>query len=452
VSAIATLGILASSYTVLVASVDFSLATALPNWLVCNRSGPAMHSDASGRITWGPNNVLLNSAALGTQSVTTLRARYLLSFKGTGSVTLSGAYSGSLTGTGANNRVNLAFIATAGTLTLTVSGSVTSARLSLATYETSMRAVDDVDTTSTPYYGARIDYSPGSRPGLLIEPAQTNLASAQFSDVAWTQWDDAFVDAVSDGTLSVDGVTLATKLSSIKLGPSQRLLYSNQTIPIGTNTVSAMVKRGSFDYAAIYLDDAGSNSAGANFGIGGTVDANALAMAATGPSAPTINRAIVSYVGNDWYRLTLEFYTPIVLTRMFVGFGNFSRNNFSLVSGVTENGLLAFSALGRRSLAMGDSAFLHVAMPEIKTSGMLTSPINVGGSRSADTVSAGAYSSNPAVIQVRNLATGVRSRKIINPWSNVSSEANEVIESAAIYKMDIAPSDLNGRLTVDSAY
>ena len=77
-------------------------------------------------------NILLATETLATQSVTTLAATYTLSFTGTGSVTLSGAATGALTGTG-TDRVSLTFTPTAGTLTLTVSGSVTKAQVELGT-------------------------------------------------------------------------------------------------------------------------------------------------------------------------------------------------------------------------------------------------------------------------------------------------------------------------------
>lgn len=82
-------------------------------------------------------NLLLNSAALSTQNVTTSAQAYTLSFYGTGSVTLSGTSSGSLAGTGANTRVSTSFTPTAGTLTLTVSGSVLYAQLEVGAYPTS---------------------------------------------------------------------------------------------------------------------------------------------------------------------------------------------------------------------------------------------------------------------------------------------------------------------------
>jgi len=78
----------------------------------------------------GAKNWLLNTATLSTQNVTTIARSYTLSFTGTGSVTLTGtSTAGPLAGTGANDRVSLTFTPTAGTLTLTVAGSVTNAML-----------------------------------------------------------------------------------------------------------------------------------------------------------------------------------------------------------------------------------------------------------------------------------------------------------------------------------
>lgn len=77
-------------------------------------------------------NLLLNagsSSGLATQNVTVSAVEYTLSFVGTGEVVLSGVHSATLTGTGASDRVTLTFTPTAGTLTCTVTGSVTFASL-----------------------------------------------------------------------------------------------------------------------------------------------------------------------------------------------------------------------------------------------------------------------------------------------------------------------------------
>ena len=81
-------------------------------------------------------NLLLNSGTLSTQSATVSAVANTLSFTGTGTITLSGvSTAGPLvgTGTGENNRVNLTFTPTAGSLTLTVSGTVTNAQLEAGT-------------------------------------------------------------------------------------------------------------------------------------------------------------------------------------------------------------------------------------------------------------------------------------------------------------------------------
>jgi hypothetical protein len=82
--------------------------------------------EAYGALT----NIIFPSATLTTQTTPTLTAApYTLSIFGTGSVALSGAFTGTLAGTGTNNRVVLVFTPTAATLTLTVTGSVTTSGL-----------------------------------------------------------------------------------------------------------------------------------------------------------------------------------------------------------------------------------------------------------------------------------------------------------------------------------
>ena len=110
-------------------------------------------------IEQASTNLLLNSATLSTQSVTTTATTYTLSFYGTGTVALSGTYTGSLVGTGAfPTRSTLSFTATAGTLTLTVTGTVSYAQLEQVAFPTSYivttsasatRAVDQTSLTGT---------------------------------------------------------------------------------------------------------------------------------------------------------------------------------------------------------------------------------------------------------------------------------------------------------------
>jgi len=89
-------------------------------------------------------NLVFPSATLTTQTITVTAVAHTLSFYGTGTVTLSGVATGTLVGTGVNNRVTLTFTPTAGSLILTVVGSVTMGQLETGAYATSY-----IPTTST---------------------------------------------------------------------------------------------------------------------------------------------------------------------------------------------------------------------------------------------------------------------------------------------------------------
>ena len=109
-------------------------AVGQPVGLMLDKSGRGNHCSQSTvinrAILHARKNWLLATDVLSTQSVATKAQAYVLSFWGTGTVTLSGtSTAGPLVGTGAGNRVSLTFTPTAGTLTLTVSGSVTNAQL-----------------------------------------------------------------------------------------------------------------------------------------------------------------------------------------------------------------------------------------------------------------------------------------------------------------------------------
>jgi len=98
------------------------------------REIPGIHlsqaTSTSRPVASARKNLLVGTAALATQSVIVIAAQCVLSFTGTGTVTLSGtSTAGPLIGTGAADRVSLTFTPTAGSLTLTVSGSVTLAQL-----------------------------------------------------------------------------------------------------------------------------------------------------------------------------------------------------------------------------------------------------------------------------------------------------------------------------------
>jgi hypothetical protein len=83
-------------------------------------------------------NSLLSGANLATQSVTVSATPHTLSFYGTGTITLTGAHSATVTGTGAYPaRRTLTFTPSVGPLLLTVSGTVQFAQLEVGSFATS---------------------------------------------------------------------------------------------------------------------------------------------------------------------------------------------------------------------------------------------------------------------------------------------------------------------------
>jgi hypothetical protein len=101
-------------------------------------SGQLRRGDRGVLIEGARTNLFLNSATGATQSVTVAAAAHTLSFEGTGTVTLSGvSTAGPLVGTGALNRVSLTFTPTAGSLTLTITGTVERVNLEAGAFASS---------------------------------------------------------------------------------------------------------------------------------------------------------------------------------------------------------------------------------------------------------------------------------------------------------------------------
>jgi hypothetical protein len=114
---------------------------------ILDKSGRGNHATqataASRPVLSARVNLLLASATMSTQNVTTTNIPYTLQFTGTGTVTLSGtSTAGPLVGGG-----TLTFTPTGGTLTLTVTGSVTVAQLETGSTATRYQSI----TTATSY-------------------------------------------------------------------------------------------------------------------------------------------------------------------------------------------------------------------------------------------------------------------------------------------------------------
>lgn len=278
-------------------SLDFTQANLDPR-ITFSRTSLATMFDETGKLTYCPNNLLLNSAALSTQSVTVAPIAYILSFKGTGSVTKSGTATGALAGTGANDRVYEKFTPTAGSLTLTVSGSVTEAHLEAVTYQTTPRPY--VATTSAAYYGHRRDFEPVTLEckGLLIEESRTNLQtySQDFDNAAWTK---TGVTIAANAAVAPDGTTTADEL--VSANTSSRAVSKGVTVTSGTTyTHSIFAKKNTNDWIALQAN-AFDTEYSMCFDLTNGVKGSALTGTSAAPSSG------IEYVGDGWYRCWVTF-------------------------------------------------------------------------------------------------------------------------------------------------
>jgi len=196
-------------------------------------------------------NILLDSATLSTQSVTTTGAAYTLSFYGTGTATLSGtSTAGPLVGTGASNRVSLSFTPTAGTLTLTVSGTISNVQLELGTFATSYiptttasvtRSADVCQITGTDFSG----FWNASEGSVAVEydMATTTLGSAIQRPL--TVWNSGYTSGIvldnrSAGTTLELGTNAGIDFGSVVSPSSIAFCYKNNDFAASRNGAAVL--------------------------------------------------------------------------------------------------------------------------------------------------------------------------------------------------------------------
>lgn len=192
---------------------------------------PVTHAALGLMIEGNATNVLLNSATLGTQSVTVTAQAYTLSFYGTGTITKSGTATGVLVGVGAfPQRVSQTFTPTAGTLTLTVTGSVLNAQLEAGTFPTSYiptfgttatRVNDAAYIVITPLVNANAGTTSQDWDGLNSSTVQQGMSDTTFNNSLYVSQNgcNAFIGGVQTGlTTNVPLYTGALNKTAVAYG------------------------------------------------------------------------------------------------------------------------------------------------------------------------------------------------------------------------------------------
>lgn len=216
-------------------------------------------------------NSLVNGTNLATQSVTTSAVAYVLSFYGTGSIDLSGTHTATVAGSGAYpSRKTYSFTPTAGTLTLTVTGTVQYAQLEAGAFASTFIPTD------------------GTAGGLTRSADNLSMTGTNFSDWyntaegTFVAWGDVFaINQTAQNTILNTGI--ATGNPSLYLRASSDRINAGLVNVFGINAAGgAITANTSFKTAygykasnhALYV-----NSTAAGTSTNATAPASATALA-----------------------------------------------------------------------------------------------------------------------------------------------------------------------------
>ena len=199
-------------------------------------------------------NLLLNSDTLSTQNVSVAGVAHTLHFTGTGTVTLSGAATGELVGAGDGeiNRVSLTFTPSAGTLTLTVSGSVKFSQLEAASTPSSYIKTEASQATRSADNVSRVLGSEFTADGFTVfgefifkrlDVSNRTLAIGTGSTNRIELLNDGLVTRVAGGTVRVIG------FPSMNAGTKYKLAYSATRTAVTLSINGALI-------GSVAVDDA----------------------------------------------------------------------------------------------------------------------------------------------------------------------------------------------------
>jgi hypothetical protein len=194
-------------------------------------------------------NLLLNSETLSTQTVAVDNAAvYTISFYDTGTITLSGAYSGSLVGTGTHKIRTLTFTTTSPSLTVTVSGTVKYAQLEKASKHSSW--IKTLGTAVT--RSAEVVTGSGLLYTSVTDATATYAAGTPYALAARVKYAGKIWESLQNTNTGHTPNTSPTWW--VEVGPdNMHAAFDNQINTVSTSTtfMTFVVKVGSIDSVAL---------------------------------------------------------------------------------------------------------------------------------------------------------------------------------------------------------
>lgn len=292
--------------------VSGSTSTA-PSVYTATRTGLATQLDASGNLVWNAHNLALNSATPATQNITVVSgADYTVECTGSGSITLSGAGTGSVT---EGNPVEITASTT--TLTLTVVGSLDTMWAyrsdlgGMAPVPLTRRVAGSttyVPTTSAAVYLPREEaytYVSGSLVGPYYQKesdARTNLVTYSEDFTNGSFWASGNASITPDYATSPDGTTNAYRLQDNgNTGNAPVTVYFDPTVSTSTTyTYSVFLKADQLSWALLNIENFTTPASGGCY-----FD---LSTGSVGTAGAGIFGNIEDF-GNGWYRCSVTFTT-----------------------------------------------------------------------------------------------------------------------------------------------
>jgi hypothetical protein len=276
-----TATVINSAGTIVSVNADTPRFNFNPSTLVCN--GLLIEQQRTNLLL----NSLIDGTSLGTQSVTVTAVEHTLSFYGTGTVVLSGVHSATVNGSGAYpTRTTLTFTPSAGSLTLTVTGTVQFANLEVGSFATSFVPTDgttktrenDIATMTGTNFSSWYNATEGTF-------AVVSDANAPIPGTVARRYIEVTEGAASTNQFDLEYRTLTQVRCAINSGGASQALLTATRTATGLNTIVGAYKVDNFalacNGAAVSLDTSGllpvnqdTLRIGSRFDVAGTACVN----------------------------------------------------------------------------------------------------------------------------------------------------------------------------------